>query len=334
MANMTVELRGFFHCFWISHTSCHSWQQWQFVKVEKVQWVAWFIKTKSDTQVQRNFRMRYRREPPTHPSICKWHEHFMGTGSVIVDHHVGRPRTSDENNEQIWEHFQRSPCKLIWKAAKQLWMLPRIIHTVLRKCLRLYLYQMQLLQALQPNDRPKRLAFAETVLSCLEDDENFLNMVAFSDESTFHVWSQKRNVHIWGSHNPLVVMEVQRDRPKVNVWCRLLVDKVIGPYFFAEDTEIHELSRYAWAVLDITTRWLAAKCALLLWAWTVHHTLNETFPSCWIRRGGPIPWPLTSPDITPLNFFLWGYVKGIVYETGSWCGWIEDMYYWCGSNCW
>ena len=32
-------------------------------------------------------------------------------------------------------------------------------------------------------------------------------------------------------------------------------------------------------------------------------------------RDGPIPWPPRSPDITPLDFFLWGYVKDIVYRT-------------------
>ena len=28
-----------------------------------------------------------------------------------------------------------------------------------------------------------------------------------------------------------------------------------------------------------------------------------------------IPWPPRSLDITPLDFFLWGYVKDIVYKT-------------------
>ena len=43
--------------------------------------------------------------------------------------------------------------------------------------------------------------------------------------------------------------------------------------------------------------------------------LNETFPDRWIGRDGPISWPPRSPDITPLDFFLWGYVKDIVYRT-------------------
>jgi hypothetical protein len=35
----------------------------------------------------------------------------------------------------------------------------------------------------------------------------------------------------------------------------------------------------------------------------------------WVGRYGPIPWPPRSPAITPLDFFLWRYVKNIVYKT-------------------
>ena len=50
------------------------------------------------------------------------------------------------------------------------------------------------------------------------------------------------------------------------------------------------------------------------WGLHVHGFLYPTFPHRWIGRDGPIPWPPRSPDITPLDFFLWGYVKDIVYR--------------------
>jgi hypothetical protein len=34
----------------------------------------------------------------------------------------------------------------------------------------------------------------------------------------------------------------------------------------------------------------------------------------WIGRGGPIAWPPRLPDLTPLDSFLWGYVKNTVYQ--------------------
>ena len=36
---------------------------------------------------------------------------------------------------------------------------------------------------------------------------------------------------------------------------------------------------------------------------------DNTFLERWIGRGGPAAWPPRSPDINPLDFFLWGYVK-------------------------
>lgn len=35
------------------------------------------------------------------------------------------------------------------------------------------------------------------------------------------------------------------------------------------------------------------------------------------RRPAPNAWPLRSPDLTPLDFFLWGTVKDIVYRSGG-----------------
>ena len=45
----------------------------------------------------------------------------------------------------------------------------------------------------------------------------------------------------------------------------------------------------------------------------VTDVLNEIFPDSWIGRGGPIPWPPRGPDLSPLDFFLLGYIKNIVY---------------------
>ena len=42
---------------------------------------------------------------------------------------------------------------------------------------------------------------------------------------------------------------------------------------------------------------------------------DATFPNRWIGRDGPTPWPPRLLDITPLDFFLWGYVKDKVFST-------------------
>ncbi|KAJ4441713.1 hypothetical protein ANN_11571, partial [Periplaneta americana] len=48
-----------------------------------------------------------------------------------------------------------------------------------------------------------------------------------------------------------------------------------------------------------------------------HHQvrLDRRFPDRWIGRGGPIAWPPRSPDLNPLDFYLWGHLKSLVYSS-------------------
>jgi hypothetical protein len=107
---------------------------------------------------------------------------------------------------------------------------------VLRLRLQLRPYLLQLLQALKPTDHVLRANFANDML--LNDNENFLDLVVFSDESIFHLSGQvnTHNVQIRGSENPRMMEQVQRDSPKLNVFCAISRQKVYGPFFFGEAT--------------------------------------------------------------------------------------------------
>ncbi|GFY32411.1 putative LOC100569746 [Trichonephila clavipes] len=41
--------------------------------------------------------------------------------------------------------------------------------------------------------------------------------------------------------------------------------------------------------------------------------LKDTFGDCLISRFGPVNWPPRSCDLTPLDYFVRGYVKSLVY---------------------
>lgn len=43
--------------------------------------------------------------------------------------------------------------------------------------------------------------------------------------------------------------------------------------------------------------------------------LRDLFPNKLIIRLTDISWPPRSPDLTPMDFFPWGYLKSKVYET-------------------
>ena len=53
---------------------------------------------------------------------------------------------------------------------------------------------------------------------------------------------------------------------------------------------------------------------------TVRSWLNDKFDDRWIGRRGSISWAPRSPDMTPLDFFLWGYIKSNIYNNN-----IKDL---------
>ncbi|KAJ4434255.1 hypothetical protein ANN_22805 [Periplaneta americana] len=48
---------------------------------------------------------------------------------------------------------------------------------------------------------------------------------------------------------------------------------------------------------------------------TARRYLDRRFPDRWIGRGGPIAWPPCSSDLNPLDFYLWGHLKSLVYSS-------------------
>lgn len=45
--------------------------------------------------------------------------------------------------------------------------------------------------------------------------------------------------------------------------------------------------------------------------------LNENYERRWNGRIGSVAWSAQSPDLNPLDFFLWGCMKSRVYEGGE-----------------
>jgi hypothetical protein len=46
----------------------------------------------------------------------------------------------------------------------------------------------------------------------------------------------------------------------------------------------------------------------------IRNNLDREVAEMWMGRSGPIAWSPRSPDLTPLGFLLWGYVKNTVYQ--------------------
>ena len=202
-------------------------------------------------------------------------------------------------------------------------------HSVLRILHRnkFHAYHISLHQELHGQDFVNRIRFCEWVLAQLAENLSLLSHVLFTDEAEFtnHGQLNKHNMHYWASKNPYWLRAVEHQRQwTVNVWCGILGDNIIGPYFIDGTLNGHKYAEFLTEVLPVLLHDVRLDVRLKMWyqhdgcpahwAGAPRMLLHTKFPHRWIGRGGPIQWPARSPDITPLDFFLWGTLKDIVYR--------------------
>ncbi|GFT47869.1 putative LOC100569746 [Trichonephila clavipes] len=64
---------------------------------------------------------------------------------------------------------------------------------------------------------------------------------------------------------------------------------------------------------DVQELWFQQDGATCHTALATIDLLKDTLGDRLISRFGPVNWPPRSCDLTPLDYFLWGYVKSLVY---------------------
>ena len=102
---------------------------------------------------------------------------------------------TDDQREQcqtIGDLLERScgdvqPRKSIRQASRELGVPCSTVHDIVHKRLHLRAYKLQLLHHIKPDDHHKRTDFAVEMLSHIEEKDIYLDLLLFSDESTFHV---------------------------------------------------------------------------------------------------------------------------------------------------
>lgn len=182
---------------------------------------------------------------------------------------------------------------------------------------------------MKEGDENRRLDYCYWAQGKFLDDRKFLNKILFTDEATFTtngvVTSQ--NCRYWATENPHWVINCKDQySEKVNVWCGILGDRIIGPFFFNNSLNGERLVNFfdteLWDAIENLPLNVRQEMFFQLDGASIHYSiivrqwLNEHFPMRWIGRNSPFElWPPRSPDITPLDFYFWGTVKNKVYKT-------------------
>ncbi|XP_051168604.1 uncharacterized protein LOC127286268 [Leptopilina boulardi] len=156
-----------------------------------------------------------------------------------------------------------------------------------------------------------------------ERDQHFFDNILFSDECTFTL-DGKRNVQIhrtWARRNPFTVVQTNTQRPqKLNVWCGILKNRTIGPFFIdgnlTAQKYLNLLRNNIIPAIEAVVGPHRVADVVFEQDGAGPHTardvrifLNETFHR-WIGRFSEFQeWCPRSPCLTGCDYFLWGYVK-------------------------
>ncbi|XP_077511001.1 uncharacterized protein LOC144121701 [Amblyomma americanum] len=190
-------------------------------------------------------------------------------------------------------------------------------------------YRVRVHQHLSPADKAQRVSFCRSEQQRLAADPGRLDFLMFSDEAVFHLDGQvnRQCTRFWSKNNPHFTHTRAVNSPRTVVWCAIWREGVVGPFFFEDSVtadsylrllkerflpelvEYHMQQRLCIFQQDGAPAHYASK---------VRQWLNEEFPGRWMGRGSPnMSWPPRSPDLTPCDFFVWGYIKSRVYRAGS-----------------
>lgn len=269
------------------------------------------------------------RQPISHVTVLNISSKFDETGTLKDRIRSGRP--SKRKNEQIinnvLEQFNINPHASSRNVARDNNVSQSIVLNILHDN-SFHPYKARPVQHLKHLDAAKRLEFAQEMIGSINNDEQFLRRILFSDESLFvlrHSFN-RQNKRNWSNENPHWTIDSSSRALKaeqVMVWAGIIDGHLIGPYMFEENvsgpTYLAMLQNYLVPALtdlglDMNRIIFQQDGAAPHFVRDVKIWLTATFES-WIGKGGPTLWPARSSDYNPLDFFLWSYVKDKVYQT-------------------
>lgn len=246
----------------------------------------------------------------------------MGSNTLF---HFCRWVRTELKQEEVLLTFIEKPQTSV-RMAQQIDGMPSksTIHRIL-KDEKFHPYRIQLHQQLRPQDCQRRVEHSLTQLALMEVDHSFLFRLLFSDEAHFYVNGivNHQNFRYWSPTNPQITQERPLHSPRVTVWAAIGSCGVIGPFFIHENvTGQSYLALLQQQFLPAVQQFHDFNSVVFMqdgapphWSRPVREWLSVNFPNRWMGRSSPnLPWPPYSPDLTPMDFFLWGWMKDVVYQ--------------------
>ena len=304
-----------------------------------------FLETGSINDVKALFRATFpERNVPSMSTIQRNVEkyHLHGTSLNRNKGNSGRPKTvtARGNVEEVRRLLEQNPH--VSARRNGLGLSHTSFNRITRSELHFYPYRIKVRHQLQEGDFQRRERFCEWFLQQWRNRRLRGNFV-ISDEAAFHMNGKvnTRNVREYAPRGnaPDFHYDVNNSRAKLNVWVGMCSNGVLlGPHFFeghlngikyhdilVENAFPELMDHFREQFEDNHFRYLnwAQDGAPTHRSHLVRDLLLEMFQDRVIAQDQPTEWPPRSPDLTPCDFFLWGFVKGNVFTTPP--ASIEDM---------
>ncbi len=292
---------------------------------ERIFVVKTYWKTGNAQEVIRQWSNTYETSPPARAAIYDLRDKFDALGTVADAPRSGRPAkvVNEENEMLVAQAIAGSPRKSARRCSIELNINRRSVQMLLHK-LKYKPYIPRLIHGLIGDDGDRRMQFCELFQNQCTETPDLLDKIVWSDEAQFKLSGHvnRHNCIYWSSENNHVTIEKQLNQPGITVWAGLSSSGIVGPVFFQGNvTGAMYLETLQTAVVPILQQredfhklYFQQDGAPPHYATTVRNYLDETFEGRWIGRRGSIDWPARSPDLTPLDFCIWGVVKDRVYS--------------------
>lgn len=302
---------------------CRFFTKMPYSTEQRVALLEYYFERKSLDAVRAAFQHAYPTAPsPPNSTIMRLVHKFRASGSV-----ANQPKkrsstvlTGPKLNE-IREKIEATPSTSTRRLAQQVHVSQTTVSRGLKR-LHKYPYRVSMVQELKPPDYPRRVAFCDWFLRLIQGGRKMevLDNFFFSDEAWFHLsgYVNARNYRQWSSEKPIDGYRETSLHPlKIGVWAAISRRRVIGPIFFENTIDgrrYREIITHFIALLEREERdcFFQQDGAPAHTARKTIEFLTDFFGERLVGRG---LWPARSPEMTPPDCFLWGYLKNSIYET-------------------
>lgn len=293
---------------------------------EKIYLVKTYYSVNCDyARLKAMFMEEFKKSAPQTVVINRLISNFETTGNVSCVRTIQR-KVPGANVKIVGNHFADHPGTSVRKASTSLNLSKSSIHKILRKNLKLKPYKTKTVQLLTIRAKAKRLHFANTF------DVATLNNIWFSDESYFYLYPEaSRNKFVWSKTKPVNnFVEKPSHSAKVLVWMAVSSH---GVFWRLIEGNVNTESYVKLLKNDffpyLKERNLINSCIFMQDGAPAHTSkeafelIHEHFKDRVISTRYPdkynmgSEWPPYSPDLTPMDYSIWGTLKEKVSNHGS-----------------